>query len=64
MFHRDDGRFETRNVLEGNPEIAGRLREEAERYLQSTPPWNQDIPTVELDEMELNQLRALGYSLP
>ena len=62
MSRRGD-RFETRNVLAANPEIASRLRDEALRYLQSTPPWDDDVPTVELDEMELNQLRALGYSV-
>lgn len=64
LFDRRGDRFETRNVIASDPEIANRLREEAQRYLESTPAWVEAVPTVELDEMELNQLRALGYSLP
>jgi arylsulfatase A-like enzyme len=63
LFDRRGDRSETRNVLAENPEVAGRLREEARRYLESTPPW-AEVPTVELDEMEVNQLRALGYAVP
>jgi hypothetical protein len=27
------------------------------------PPWGTDAPTVEIDEMEMDQLRALGYGV-
>jgi len=64
LFDRRGDRFETRDVLAANPEIASRLRDRARSYLQSTPAWDEDVPTIELDEMELNQLRALGYSVP
>ena len=63
LFDRRGDRFETTNVLAEQPEIADRLRAEVERYLESTPPW-QEVPTVEIDEMEANQLRALGYAVP
>ena len=37
---------------------------EVEAYLASRPPpWGDDAPTVEIDEMQLNQLRALGYGV-
>jgi hypothetical protein len=26
-------------------------------------PWGDDAPTVEINEMQLNQLRALGYGV-
>ena len=29
----------------------------------SRQPWGTDAPTVELDEMEMDQLRALGYGV-
>jgi len=53
---------EHRDVLADEPEVAARLRAEAERYLEQEPDWVND--TLELDEMQLRQLRALGYQLP
>lgn len=50
------------NRIDEFPEIADRLREEAERQLALEPEYSSD--TIELDEMQLNQLRALGYELP
>lgn len=44
-------------------DVLERLRSEADEYLALSPPWG-DVPTRELNEMELNQLRALGYSIP
>ena len=40
-----------------------RLRSVAEAYLETTPAWG-DAPTREIGELELNQLRALGYAIP
>jgi arylsulfatase A-like enzyme len=60
---RRDAR-EAQSVLEEEPEVAARLREQAGRYLEGAPPWGSDTPTLELDEIQLNQLRALGYALP
>ena len=45
------------------PEKLAELRGIGEEYLQQVPPWGE-APTRELSEMELNQLRALGYALP
>ncbi len=64
LFDRRGDRLETRDVSAEQPEIALALRSEAESYLAAKPPWDESVPRVELDEMELNQLRALGYSLP
>jgi arylsulfatase A-like enzyme len=64
LFDRRGDHFETRNVLGAHPELARQLREVARDYLQAEPPWQDQVPTVELDEMEINQLRALGYSVP
>jgi arylsulfatase A-like enzyme len=64
LFDRRDDHFETRNVLSASPEVANRLREQMRLYMELEPPWSGDVPTIKLDEMELNQLRALGYSLP
>ncbi len=53
------------DVAPENPDLAEELRVLAEQYLEESPapPWGDDAPTVELDAMQLNQLRALGYEL-
>ena len=56
---------ELENVIEQHPGVAEDLREQARAYIDdSVVPWSEDNPTVELDEMQLNLLRALGYQLP
>jgi hypothetical protein len=55
---------EQRNVVREQPEATERLKEMAVGYLKSPPPpWGEDTPSVEIDEMQLNQLRALGYGV-
>jgi hypothetical protein len=51
-------------VLAEEPEVAERLRVLAESYLEGKPPWDSPAPMLELDEIQLNQLRALGYAVP
>jgi arylsulfatase A-like enzyme len=56
---------ERRNLLEQHPDVAKRLAELARGHLASEPaPWAAETSTLELDELELNQLRALGYAIP
>jgi len=43
--------------------IVNTLRTHVDRYLQQTSPWEGGAPEIELDEMHLRQLRALGYSV-
>ena len=50
--------------LADEPDAAKQLREQAESYLASRPAWDGEVRPLELDEMELNQLRALGYAIP
>jgi arylsulfatase A-like enzyme len=65
LFDSNTDPQELLNVLEEKPEVAARMRELATQYLDSpAPPWGVETPTVELDAMELNQLRALGYAVP
>ena len=45
------------------PDELVRLRGIADAYLQTSPPWGE-APTREIGELELNQLRALGYAIP
>ncbi len=46
------------------PEVMTRLRKLAIDYMQQRPTWKDDAPDLEMDEMQLNQLRALGYQIP
>jgi len=56
---------ERNNVIEDQPEVAKKLREIADNYLESDPaPWGTGATKVEMSEMEANQLRALGYAVP
>jgi len=52
------------NRLEAEPEAAAKFRTQVDSYLASGPPWKSDAHHLEMDEMQLNQLRALGYAVP
>ncbi len=55
---------EQQNVADDWPEVVEDLKGKAEAYLASRPPpWGDDAPTVEINEMQLHQLRALGYGV-
>jgi hypothetical protein len=59
---RSDPR-ELEDRAEENPQALARLRKLADTYLEAVPPWGE-VPTREIGELELNQLRALGYAVP
>lgn len=61
LLEASDG--EQANRIEEFPEVAARLEEAANEELEREPPW-ADQPRIDIDEMQLNQLRALGYQLP
>ncbi len=63
LFDASADPAELNNVLEENPEVATRLRLAAEEVRKAKPAWG-DAPERELGELELNQLRALGYAIP
>jgi len=57
-------RMEQTDLAEEHPDEAASYRSAAERYHETTqPPWGAAAGTVELEEMQLNQLRALGYKV-
>jgi len=65
LFDADSDALELHDLLDERPEVAERLRALARSHLESPPaPWGAEVPTLELDELQLNQLRALGYALP
>ncbi len=55
---------ELEDVGPQQPEIIERLSALADSYLEAKPSWQGGTPTLEMSEMQLNQLRALGYAVP
>jgi arylsulfatase len=49
-----------KDLSKEQPEALAKLQSEADEVLGAKPPWGE-TPKVELDEMYLDQLRALGY---
>ncbi|MDE0883926.1 MAG: sulfatase [Myxococcota bacterium] len=63
LFNSRVDTAELTDLINDEAETTERLRSLAEGYLEQTPPW--DVPdALEIDEIQLNQLRALGYSIP
>jgi arylsulfatase A-like enzyme len=54
---------EMEDVIDSQPEVAERLRQVAQAQLEAVPPWGE-APKRDIGELELNQLRALGYAIP
>jgi choline-sulfatase len=58
---RSDPREAVNRAAEAPPKLQPML-EQIERYrTRSEPPWGVKSPTIEVDALRLNQLRALGY---
>jgi len=59
---RDPGEVSDR-AAQRPPELQPMV-DQIDRYLKnSKPPWGVESPTIEVDALRLNQLRALGYRL-
>ena len=53
---------EQQNLLQSDPQAGDSLRALIDEYLENAKsPWGVAPREVELDEMRLEQLRALGY---
>jgi hypothetical protein len=58
---------EQKDLLDGDGETVHELAAEHQALLdayakmEGTAPWGEEPTSVELDEMRLNHLRALGY---
>lgn len=62
LFDATDDPRERRNRAAEEPETLERLRAAADDYFEQKPAWGE-APTREIDELELNLLRALGYKI-
>ena len=64
LYHKTEDPSERRNLVEVEPEVTEALKEKAVDYLKSPPPpWGDEAHTIEIDELQLHQLRALGYGV-
>jgi arylsulfatase A-like enzyme len=63
LFDADSDPREMHDRSKQEPETLERLRGIADSSVEVSPAWGA-APTRELDELELNQLRALGYAVP
>jgi arylsulfatase A-like enzyme len=64
LYDRAADPSEQRDLAASDPESARRLRALADDYARDTrPPWGEAPREVELDELRLNHLRALGYAV-
>ena len=66
LFDASSDPDELENRVGEHPEIAERLGALARTYIDHSPdpPWGDEAPPLEIDEIQLNQLRALGYKIP
>ena len=62
LFDRSSDPREQADVSEEEPETFARMKQLARAYLDETPPWHA-ASEVGIGEEELQQLRALGYSV-
>ena len=63
LFDSESDPTELKDIAGEQPDHIVRLRAVADRYLATPPPWGA-APRREIEELELNQLRALGYAVP
>ena len=63
LYDVKSDRGEFTNIAAELPDTLAKLRDRATLYLQGETPWEGGAPEIELDELHLRQLRALGYSI-
>ena len=63
LYDKFADRAEAVNLADENPEIVKELQAVIAEHLEdSSPPWGE-APSIEIDDLQLNQLRALGYGV-
>ena len=63
FYATEEDPSELEDLAEVDSEKLIELRELGDAYLETAPQWGES-QTREIGEMELNQLRALGYAIP
>jgi len=64
LFDASRDARERENRLADESEVAGRMRARTDEYLKEKPSWKSGTRPLDIDEIQLNQLRALGYAVP
>ena len=66
LFSSEGDRLEAKNLARENPELILRFRESVRAHVNDSAPspWGVEVETLDVDEINLDQLRALGYALP
>lgn len=64
LFDKEADPAEANDVAPHNEEVVAALQAHVDAYLErDEAPWPEEALAIEMDEMELNQLRALGYGV-
>ena len=63
LFDKHEDPAEQRDLATEHPEVVEQLVGVVEKHKAGRPPPWGETQSIELDEMELNQLRALGYGV-
>jgi hypothetical protein len=63
LYHVETDRQERTDVARDASDALAKLQERAKLYLQGKTPWEGGAPEIEIDDLHLRQLRALGYSI-
>lgn len=65
LYDKQEDPAELRNLAGQEPEVVEDLMAMIEEYLEQTDaPWGEEASVIEIDEMQLRQLRAIGYGVP
>jgi arylsulfatase A-like enzyme len=64
LFDSEADPKELKNLAKQSPEIVEKFRALAKEFANQNVKWADGAPELEIDEMQLNQLRALGYQFP
>lgn len=64
LYDRDKDPLELLDVAGANSKVSQEMMSKVKVYLEGEPaPWVEGARSVDLDEMQLHHLRALGYSI-
>jgi arylsulfatase A-like enzyme len=64
LYNLVDDPGEQSNLIAGKPPELALMLQKVDEYLEnSTSPWGSGPGSIELDQMRLNQLKALGYRI-
>ncbi|MGH7818354.1 MAG: sulfatase, partial [Candidatus Binatia bacterium] len=64
LFDSSRDPLEREDRLDQERDVAASMRAHIDAYLRGTTPWQRTDRALEIDEIQLDQLRALGYGIP